>query len=136
MRSMRSVMRKPPTTLMVAQVTATKPRIWLREWWEPAARSDADERDAADGVGAAHQRRVQERRNPRNDLVADERRQDEHVQVEHPLDAHDTPPVAPVAPGPTSSFTFGWTTDPPCVMTQPRAISSLKSSFQAPSFVT
>ena len=38
---MRSVMRKPPTTLMVAAVTATKPsQVATRFWSEPAATSE------------------------------------------------------------------------------------------------
>jgi len=42
----------------------------------------ADERDAGDRIGSGHERRVQDRRNLRNDLKADEHRQDEDVQSE------------------------------------------------------
>ena len=60
MRSMRSVMRKPPTTLMVAQMTAMKPRMVATCRVGAGGDERADERDAADGVGARHQRRVQQ----------------------------------------------------------------------------
>ena len=80
--SIRSVIRKPPTTLIVAEATATKPRIVLHA---PvlAARGDdrADERDARDRVGRRHERRVQQRRHARDDLVADEAGEDEDVEL-------------------------------------------------------
>ena len=88
MRSMRSVMRKPPTTLMVAHVTAMKPRIVAhRVVLRARGHERADERDAADGVRAAHERRVEERRHARDDLVADERGEHEDVETEDQVGA-------------------------------------------------
>ena len=77
-------MRKPPTTLIVAQMTATKPRI-VADVAVLRARGDerADERDAADGVGRRHQRRVQQRRHARDDHEADEAGEYEDVELEN-----------------------------------------------------
>ena len=81
--SMRSVIRNPPTTLTVAQITAMKPRMLL-SGAVIAARGHqrADQGDAGDGVGRRHQRRVQQRRHPADHLVADEAGQDEDVDLD------------------------------------------------------
>ena len=81
--SMRSVMRKPPTTLMVAAATAMKPRIVLTGVAGGAGRHQRpDQRDGGDRVGGRHERRVQERRHPGDDLEADETGQDEDVELD------------------------------------------------------
>ena len=81
--SMRSVMRKPPTTLIVA----ARDRDDAEHGGErrlPGARGHdrADERDAGDGVGGRHQGRVQQRRDARDHLIADETGQHEDVQLD------------------------------------------------------
>ena len=67
--SMRWVTTKPPTTLIVARITAKKPRNVAR-CRVPSSRGEQgpDESDAGDGVRAGHQRGVQRRRNLRDDL--------------------------------------------------------------------
>ena len=66
--SMRSVMMNPPTTLIVAEVTATKPRtLASRPRLGAGQHERADERDGADGVGRRHERGVEQGRHPRDD---------------------------------------------------------------------
>ena len=62
-RSMRCVTRKPPAMLIVASRMATRAEHHGRRRRRPAHRQHAaDDDDAADGVGDAHERRVQRRR--------------------------------------------------------------------------
>ena len=93
--NMRSVMPKPPTTLIVAVKTAMKPSSVAMDGLALGAAGQqlvevelicagddqrADQRDAGDGVGGRHQRRVQQRRNARDHLVAEKRGQHEDVE--------------------------------------------------------
>jgi hypothetical protein len=79
--SMRWVTAKPPNMLMLASRIARKPRkpavaLVLRE-----LEHAADEDDAADGVGDAHQRGVQRRRDVPDDLPADDAGQHEDREL-------------------------------------------------------
>ena len=79
--SMRSVIRKPLTMLVIEAKSAMAPRIRMRERVVAAGHDDrADDRDRRDGVGERHQRRVQQPRHAADDADADERRQHEHEQ--------------------------------------------------------
>ena len=81
--SMRSVIMNPPTTLIVAAVTAMKPSTVLAVPWSAAGgHQRADQRNARDGVGGRHQRRVQQGRHLGDHLVADEAGQHEHVELQ------------------------------------------------------
>ena len=74
--SMRSVTVKPPTTLIVPRITASRARmIAIGAVGGGGDQHRADDDDAVDGVGAAHQRGVEHGRHLRDDLVADECRQ-------------------------------------------------------------
>ena len=80
--SMRWVTRKPPAMLIVASRTATAPRITDGDVERAAdLQHAADDDDAADRVGDAHQRRVQRRRHVPDHLPADEAGQHEHGEV-------------------------------------------------------
>ena len=114
MRSIRSVIMKPPTTLIVRAADGDEPEDLADVVARPGGEQRRDERDPADGVRAAHERRVEERRNAGDDLVADEGRQDEDVQIEDPVAAHHVAPAPGAgACGARSSFTLGWTISPP-----------------------
>ena len=79
--SMRSVIRKPLTMLVIEAATATAPRIVVKVGLLFAGDQDrSDDRDGGDGVGQRHQRRVQQARDVLDDLEADERREHEHEQ--------------------------------------------------------
>ena len=87
--SMRSVIMKPPTMLMVAQVTAMEPRMVLTLLKSPpAATSEPTSEMPGDGVGAGHERRVQQLRHLRDDLVADEAGEHEDVEPEEQFLRH------------------------------------------------
>ena len=76
--SMRSVTRKPPTTLIVAKTTATKrERLLERRVGRAGDEHRADEDDAVDRVRPRHERRVQQRRHARDELEAEEDGEDE-----------------------------------------------------------
>ena len=80
--SIRSVTRKPPNVLMATSATATAPRIVPRPICPGSGGEDgADDDHRADGVGDAHQRRVQRRRHVPDHVIADEDGQHEHRQV-------------------------------------------------------
>src|SRR6478672_2919898 len=82
----------------------------------------ADDHDAVDGVRTAHERRVQGRRHLRDDLDPDERRQDEHGQLDEQALVHAV-----------ASWRSRLVTRPSCVTTASAVISSSKSSATAPS---
>ena len=91
-RSMRCVTRKPPATLIVGDRMATAPSTTGGVRAGPLHRQHpADDDDAADRVGDAHERRVQRGRDVPDDLPADEARQHEHREVlrETPAARHD-----------------------------------------------
>ena len=74
---------KPPKMLTLARVTARKPMISLKPTVAGAGGDQcADDDDRGDGVGDAHQRRVQRRRHPPDHVVADEDRQHEDRQAD------------------------------------------------------
>jgi hypothetical protein len=63
------VIRKPPTTFV-------EPTVHLADDHE-----GADQRDAGDGVGGGHQRRVQQGRHARDDVNAEEAGEDKDVEA-------------------------------------------------------
>ena len=79
--SMRSVIRKPPTTLLVAAITARTPNtnesVLL---CSPTRHDGADDRDGVEGIGKRHERRVEQRRDSPDDLKSDEGRQHKNVE--------------------------------------------------------
>ena len=80
--SMRSVTRKPPTTLIVPKAIAITSSSSSRK---PVGLADqeqaAEQHDPVDRVGGRHQRRVQGVRHLRDDLEADERGEHEDGQL-------------------------------------------------------
>ena len=73
---------KPPTTLIVAAVTARKPKtVAKRPLAAAGGHQRADQRNARDGVGGRHQRRVQQGGDFGDHQVADEAGQDEDVEL-------------------------------------------------------
>ena len=85
--SMRLVTRKPPKMFTEARIRATKPRtlevqeaLSDRRHRHRDQRADDDHR--GDGVGHAHQRRVQRRRHAPDHEIADEDRQHEDRKPE------------------------------------------------------
>ena len=100
---MRCVTRKPPATLMVATSTATAPRTDAAPSPLPRHQQHAaDEDDAADGVGDAHQRRVQRRRDVPDDVPADDAGEQEDREVPEELRRRQraAAPAAPRTPAP------------------------------------
>ena len=80
--SIRSVTRNPPKVLMATSATATAPRMRAAvDRAGPGGEDGADDDHRADGVGDAHQRRVQRRRHVPDDVIADEDGQHEDGQV-------------------------------------------------------
>ncbi len=90
----------------------------------------SDERDRGDGVRRRHERRVQERRDPGDDVVAEESGQHEDVEADFELAAHA------VTVAPSAAFTASFTTSPACVTQAPRTTSSVRSIDTAPSFTS
>ena len=92
MPSIRWVTRNPPNVLTATRATAMAPRIAAgpAEVLEPAAEDGADDDHRADGVGHAHERRVQRGRDVPDHVVADEDGQDEDGDVD---DVGSTAPV-------------------------------------------
>ena len=91
--SMRRVTRKPPAMLMVANSVATIATPTDGVSSPRAAEQAADDDDAADRVGHAHQRRVQRGRHVPHDLEADEHRHHEHREVLEQRDASSSDAV-------------------------------------------
>ena len=82
MPSIRSVTRKPPTTLIVPNAIAiTSSRSLRNPVGRPDQQDAAEHDDAVDRVGGGHQRRVQRVRHVRDHLEADERGQDEDREL-------------------------------------------------------
>ena len=76
--SIRSVMRKPLTMLVIDAKSAIAPSsVMSGGWLGPGDEDRADDGDGRDGVGQRHQRRVQQPRDPGDDAEADEGRQHE-----------------------------------------------------------
>ena len=89
MRSMRSVMKKPPTMLLNEAATAIRPST--AESVVSCRPGDDDGGDHGDGVervGQRHQRRVQQRRDALDHFEPDEARQDEHVEIGEKIRRH------------------------------------------------
>ena len=84
---------KPPTTLIVAAVTAMKPSEVATPVAgpTPAATSEPTSEMPRDGVGGRHQRRVQQGRHLGDDLKADEAGQHEHVELDEGGGVHASP---------------------------------------------
>ena len=93
MPSIRSVTMKPPTMLIAPKAIAMKP-ITYSSAVVGVARDDqaAEHDDAVDRVGLRHQRRVQRRRDLRDDLEADERGEDEDRQLGDEVHQAPQPP--------------------------------------------
>ena len=118
--SMRSVTRKPPTTLTVAKTTAMNASTCSSlESADPGHEHGADENDPVDRVRPRHQRGVQHRRDLGDDLEADEDGEDEDG------DAVEEAQTA------TGSFS----TRPSWVTHVSRVISSSKSSVSRASSI-
>ena len=91
--SMRSVMMKPPTMLLVAATMAMVPSIVARRALAFTREDDrADHGDGVERVGERHQRRVQQRRDPPDHLESDERGEHEDVQTGNQVCLHKSMP--------------------------------------------
>ena len=123
--SMRSVTRKPPTTLIVPKAIAITSSSSLRN---PVGLADqqqaAEQHDAVDRVGGGHERRVQRVRHLRDDLEADEGGEHEDGQLGEQVHLRGHLRGAALAPSCTIS--------PSWVMQAPSMISSSKSSSARP----
>ena len=114
--SMRSVMMKPPTMLLVAATMAMVPSTVASVALVFAGEDDgAHHGDGIEGVGQRHQRRVQQGRDSADHLESDERRQHEYVEACDQIDVI----MLPLCCGGASraaknSRTRGFTTSPPC----------------------
>ena len=84
--SIRSVTTNPPTMFDVASTTATATARGSRVRPRAGHQDRADQDDAVDRVGPAHQRRVQDGRHLRDDLEADEHGKHEDRQQGHRLE--------------------------------------------------
>ena len=126
--SMRSVMRKPPTTLIVEATTAMKPRTCGVGRLGLAEDDDrAHQRDRRQGVGEGHQRRVQQLRHPPDQLEPEEggQREDEEAGDDD-LVGHDATPSS----APRAARTRSLTIAPSRATAQPATRSS--SVVEAP----
>src|SRR5262249_25527733 len=90
----------------------------------------ADEGDARDRVRGRHERRVEERRHPRDDLVAEEGRPDEDVEAGAESFVHRGAPEA--AGVSRSAATRGWTGLPAWTAHAPATTSSARLTANAP----
>ena len=139
--SMRSVIRKPLTMLVLAARDGDEAEHFAHGGGFVVAddHDGAHHGDGGNRVGERHQRRVQQGRNPANHLQADEGRQHEDVQSHFQVRRHDALPpqnsYEPAAVRPSNSRTFGCTTSPPCVTSVSRTISSSRSSASLPSLI-
>ena len=119
--SIRSVTRKPPTTLIVPNTTATNASACSRvESAEPAISMAPTRMMPVDGVRARHERRVQERRHARDQLEAEEDREHEDGDAGQERLAHAL--SSRVARPPWATHVL-------------RTISSSKSSTSSPSLM-
>src|SRR5215468_8680867 len=103
--------------------------------------------DGIERVGQRHQRRVQKRRDPLDQLKTHKSRQDEKVKIGHEIRWHffllELSSLLPVtaycatsAGSPIPSRTRAFTTSPPCVSNVSRIISSLSGGRTFPSFTS
>ena len=93
MRSMRSVMKKPPTMLLEEAAMAINAEDGGEARLMASGDDDgADHDDGVERVGERHQRRVQQRRDALDQLEADEARQHEDVQIRDEIRRHAFPP--------------------------------------------
>ena len=90
-RSMRSVTRKPPAMLIAAKSAASAPSTDATSSPATDLQHSADDDDAADRVGDAHERRVQRRSHAPDDLPADEAREDEDRRVLEEVTRREAP---------------------------------------------
>ncbi len=81
--SMRCVTAKPPAMLMAVMRTATPASHLIQRDVRGHLEQRADDDDAADGVGDAHQRRVQRWRDIPDHHVADETGEHEYREMRH-----------------------------------------------------
>ena len=113
--SMRSVTRKPPTTLIVPKAMAITRMTLLKVSLpaRPMTQQAAEQHDPVDRVGARHQRRVQRVGHLRDDDEADEAGQHEDREVgrEGAREDHGAASTAALAPG--------WTISPSRTMHAP-----------------
>ena len=80
--SMRSVMMKPPTMLLVAATMAMVPSIVAKRLLPFARENDrAHHGDSVERVGERHERRVEKRGDPPDHLESDERGEHEDIQT-------------------------------------------------------
>ena len=82
MRSMRSVMKNPPTMLLKEAATATAPRTVESLRFVSAGDDDGSHHhNRVERVGERHQRRVQQRRDALDDLKTDKPRKNEDIKI-------------------------------------------------------
>ena len=87
--SMRSVMMKPPTMLLVAAMMAMRAENGGEIGFVFAGQDDgADDGDGVERVGEGHQRSVQQRRDAADDFKADECGQHENVKAGEQVQLH------------------------------------------------
>ncbi len=90
MRSMRSVIRNPPTMLLNEAATAIAPRIVVEPRLMPSGDDDGgDDHDGVERVGQRHQRRVKQRRNALDHFKPHEPGQNEDIQIRDEIRWHD-----------------------------------------------
>ncbi len=90
--SMRSVMKNPPTTLLVAATIAMTPSTVANVlFFSPTSTIAPTTAMASKGVGQRHQRSVQQRRDVADDFKSDESRQHENEQCIDQVGTHVLP---------------------------------------------
>ena len=89
MRSMRSVMKNPPTMLLKEAATAITPRmVESRVSCRPAMMIARDHHDGVERIGQRHQRRVQQRRNALITSKPTKPGQDENIKIRDEIRRH------------------------------------------------
>src|SRR5581483_1613055 len=100
----------------------------------PGNQNRAHHRNRRNRVGQRHQRRMQERRHAANQFETQKRRKHENVNAEFEIHTLTDPPLAlTMGAASIASRIFVFTTEPPCVTSVSRTISSSVSSASAPS---
>ena len=90
MRSMRSVIRNPPTMLLNEAATAIAPKTVVSRVCMPAGDDDGGyHHDRVEGVGQRHEWCVEQRRNTPDHFEAHEPGQDEDIEVRNKIWWHD-----------------------------------------------
>src|SRR2546428_2600729 len=90
----------------------------------------ADEGDGCDGIGRGHQRCMQQRRNARDQVIAEEPGQHENIQPDFQFTGHGLASFPPAS----AAFAPSCMIWPWCVTSEPRITSSDKSICTCPFF--